>query len=182
MNEPRERSVEQPRARWRTRTGLTLLLVSIGWPVLVPVLPLLGVSARGIAAFSGVMIVAAELMLVVGAAVAGKEGFAFIKAKVFGWLRSYGPPREVSRTRYTIGLVMFTTPLAFGWAAPYFADHIPGYQAGRLIYAIVFDVLLLISLFVLGGGFWDKLRSLFRHDANAMIPDKPAAEGTLERR
>ena len=112
MNEPQERSVEQPRAGWRTRTGLTLLLVSIGWPVLVPVLPLLGVSARGIAAFSGVMVIAAELMLVAGAAVAGKEGFALIKAKVFGWLRSYGPPRTVSRRRYRIGLVMFALPLA----------------------------------------------------------------------
>ena len=180
MSETQGKSDKQPRAGWRTWTGLTLLFLSIGWPVLVPVLPLLGVSAKGMAAFSGVMVVAAELMLVAGAAVAGKEGFALIKAKVFGWLRRYAPPRDVSRTRYTIGLVMFTTSLAFGWAAPYFADHIPGYEAGRLIYAIVFDVLLLISLFVLGGGFWDKLRSLFLHDANAMIPDKTAAKGTSE--
>ena len=130
MSETRGKSADQPRARWCMRAGLTLLFLSIGWPVLVPVLSLLGVSAKGMAAFSCVMVVSAELMLVAGAAVAGKEGFAFIKAKVFGWLRSYGPPREVSRARYTIGLVMFTTSLAFGWASLYFADHIPGYEAG----------------------------------------------------
>ena len=75
---------------------------------------------------------------------------------------------------------MFATPLAFGWAAPYFGNHLPGFEHGRLIYAIVGDVLLLISLFVLGGGFWAKLRSLFKHDAYAVIPDEPAAERTSE--
>ena len=89
---------------WRTTLAFALFVVSIGWPVVIPILPLLGVSTTATAAFSGVMVVAAELMLIAGAAVAGKEGFAFIKATVFGFLRVYGPPREVSRTRYTIGL------------------------------------------------------------------------------
>jgi hypothetical protein len=132
------------------------------------------------AAFSGVMVVAAELMLVAGAAVAGKEGFAFIKAKVFGRLRSYGPPRTVSRRRYRIGLVMFALPLAFGWATPYIGNHLPGFDTKKLFYAISGDVLLLSSLFVLGGDFWDKLRSLFRHDAHAVIPDKPPVRGSSE--
>ena len=108
-------SAEQSQAPWRTKLGFTLIVVSIGWPVSIPILPLLGVSTTATAAFSGVMVVSAEFMLIAGAAIAGKDGFAFIKAKVFGFLRSYGPPREVSRARYSIGLVMFATPLAFGW-------------------------------------------------------------------
>jgi len=167
-------SNEQPQAGWRVKLGFAIFVASIGWPVLIPILPLLGVSTTATAAISGVMLVAAEFMLIAGAAIAGKEGFALIKATVFGFLRSYGPPREVSRIRYTIGLVMFTTPLAIGWASPYFGHHLPGFEGGQLIYAVVFDVLLLISLFVLGGGFWDKLHSLFRHNAYAIIPDKPA--------
>ena len=147
---------------WRTTLAFAIFVVSIGWPILIPILPLLGVSATAIAAFSGVMVVAAELMLIAGAAIAGKEGFAFIKATVFGFLRSYGPPREVSRTRYTIGLMMFATPIIFGWASPYFGHHLPGFETSPLIYAVAGDVLLLISLFVLGGAFWDKLRSLFQ--------------------
>ena len=66
--------------------------MSIGWPVLIPVAPLLGASVAVTAAFSGVMVVVAELMLVARAAVAGKEGFAFIKASVFGSPRAVGPP------------------------------------------------------------------------------------------
>ena len=170
-------TVEQPRAGWRIWLGLALFVVSIGWPILIPILPLLGVSAAVTAAFSGVMVVAAELMLIAAAAVAGKEGFVFIKAKVFGFVGAYGPPREVSRHRYRIGLIMFAIPLAFGWASPYFGHQLPGFASSQWIYAVGFDVLLVISLFVLGGGFWEKLRSLFRHDAHAMIPDEPTGEG-----
>ena len=169
-------SDERPQATWRIKVGFAIFVASIGWPVLIPILALLGVSKTVTAAISGVMLVLAELMLIAGAAIAGKEGFAFIKAKVFGFLKSCGPPREVSRTRYTIGLMMFAAPIIFGWATPYFGHHLPGFEHGQLIYAIVGDVLLLISLFVLGAGFWDKLRSLFKHNAYAVIPDKPAAE------
>jgi hypothetical protein len=173
-------SDEHPQAGCRVKLGFALFVASIGWPVVIPILPLLGVSTTATAAFSGVMLVAAEFMLIAGAAIAGKEGFAYIRATVFGFVRSYGPPSEVSRFRYMVGLVMFATPLAFGWAAPYFGHHLPGFEHGQLIYAIVGDVLLLISLFVLGGGFWDKLRSLFMHNAYAVIPASPIGERTSE--
>jgi hypothetical protein len=171
---------EQPRATWRVKIGFAIFVASIGWPILLPIFPLLGVPTTVTAAFGGVMLVAAELMLVAAAAIAGKDGFAFIKATVFGFLKSYGPPTEVSRTRYRIGLAMFVTPLAIGWASPYIGHSFPGIGTDGLIWTIVPDVVLLISLFVLGGGFWDKLRSLFRHDAYAVIPDEPAADHTSE--
>jgi hypothetical protein len=174
------RSDEQPQVTWRTRVAFAIFMASIGWPVVIPVLPLLGVSTSATAAFSGVMFIVADVMLVAAAAIAGKEGFAVIKANVFRFLKSFGPPHEVSRARYTIGLVMFTTPLAFGWASPYFGHHLPCFEGGKMIYAIVFDVLLLISLFVLGGDFWDKLRALFLHNAYAIIPDASAANRMSE--
>jgi hypothetical protein len=174
-------SAEKPQGGWRVKLGFAIFAASIGWPVFIPILLLLGVSTTTIAGFSGIMVVAAEIMLVAGAAIAGKEGFAFIKATVFGLLKSYSPPREVSRPRYNIGLVMFATPLVFGWASPYFGHHLPGFEGGQMVYAIVGDVLLLISLFVLGGGFWDKLRSLIVHNAYAVIPANLTGEHTSER-
>jgi hypothetical protein len=164
------------RASWRVQLGFLIFIVSIGWPVLVPVLTLWGVSAASIATFSGVMLIASELLLLAGAAVAGKEGFDFIKQRVFGFLKSYGPPQKVSRTRYRIGLVLFLVPLLFGWAAPYFGHHVPGYESSPVTYAIGGDLMLLISLFLLGGDFWDKLHSLFLHDATANITKKDTAE------
>ena len=117
------------------------------------------------------MLVGAEVLGIVAVAVMGKSGYAYIKNRVFGFLKQYGPPAEVSRTRYTIGLVMFAVPIVFGWLAPYAADLIPGYLGNELTYAIVGDLLLLVSLFVLGGDFWDKLRALFIRGAKVVFPE-----------
>ena len=86
-------------------------------------------------------------------------------------MRKYGPPDVVSRTRYRIGLVMFLLPILFGWLAPYVSHLVPLYGAHRIVYAVIGDVLFVVSLFVLGGDFWDKLRALFIHGAKAQIPD-----------
>ena len=114
--------------------------------------------------------------LLAGAALAGKDGFAFIKSRIFGFLKSFGPPKTVGRTRYTIGLVMFILPLLFSFIVPYAKHFITGLELQSLVYNIAGDILLLVSLFVLGGDFWDKLRSLFIHDAYAVIPSQAKAD------
>jgi hypothetical protein len=84
-------------------------------------------------------------------------------------LKKHGPPDRVSRTRYRVGLAMFLSPLVFGWLTPYVEGHIPGYDAYRVFFGVAGDVLLLSSLFVLGGDFWDKIRALFSYDAAVEI-------------
>jgi hypothetical protein len=65
---------------------------------------------------------------------------------------------------------MFAVLIVFGWIAPYAGKMIPGYLGHEITYSIILDVLLLLSLFVLGGDFWDKLRSLFIHGAKTVFP------------
>ena len=60
----------QVKPGWRIKTGFTLFILSIGWPVLIPVFPFIGLSGTQIAAISGVMLVVAELMIVAGVAIA----------------------------------------------------------------------------------------------------------------
>ena len=157
---------------WRMRIGFLLFAVSVGWPVLLPILPVLGVGTEAIAIFSGAMVVAAELLMLAGAAIAGKEGFGVIKQTVAGLLRKFGPPVEVSPLRYNLGLVIFFAVIIFGWASPYFGHHLPRYETHLIWYAVGGDLLLLVSLFLLGGAFWDKLRSLFDRNAHAVFPQE----------
>jgi hypothetical protein len=157
---------------WRIKVAFVMFIFSMGWVAVLPLMPLLGFSTTAIATFSGVMVVLAEILLVAGAAIAGKDGFAYIKASVFGLLKTFGPPKTVSRARYSIGLVLFVLPLLFGWVSPYAGHFIPALDAYTLALAIAGDVLLLISLIMLGGDFWEKLRSLFIHGAYAVIPTK----------
>jgi hypothetical protein len=160
-----------PAAGWRLKLGVALLGLSIALPVLgVPLVAAVGLSAAIVATVSGAMLVGAEVLGIAAVAVMGKSGYAYIKNRVFGFLKQYGPPAEVSRTRYTIGLVMFAVPIVLGWLAPYATDLIPGYLGNEFIYGVIGDLLLLVSLFVLGGDFWDKLRALFFQGAKTVFP------------
>ena len=137
----------------------------------MPLVAALGLSAAVTASASGALLVLAELLGLAAVATMGKSGFAYLKSRIFGFLKPYAPPAEVSRARYTVGLVMFAVPIVFGWLAPYASDMVPGYQGNELTFAVVGDLLLLASLFVLGGDFWDKLRALFIHSAKAVFPE-----------
>lgn len=160
-----------PAAGWRLKLGVALFALSILLPVLgVPLVSAMDLSTTVVATVSGVLLAGAEVLGIAAVAVMGKSGYAYIKNRVFGFLKQYGPPAEVSRTRYTIGLVMFSVPIIFGWLAPYAADLIPGYSGNEFTFAIAGDLLLLTSLFVLGGDFWDKLRALFIGEAKAVFP------------
>jgi hypothetical protein len=163
---------EQPPAGWRFRLGVAIFVFSILLPVAgVPLVATLGFSAGTTASVSGSLLVGAEVLGICAIAVMGKSGFAYIKSHVIRFLKRYGPPKKVSRRRYTMGLVMFWVPILFGWGSVYAAKWIPGFISNPIPFAIVGDILLLVSLFVLGGDFWDKIRSLFIHDAEVKLPN-----------
>jgi len=169
---------EQPAAGWRLKLGAALFGLSIILPLIgVPLVVALDLSRTMTASVSGGLLLAAELLGVAAVAVVGKSGYAFIKSKVFGLLKQYGPPNKVGRLRYKIGLVMFGTPVLFGWLSIYTADYIPAFAQNPLPYALGGDLLLLTSLFVLGGDFWDKIRSLFVHDAEVHFTQPSKSDG-----
>ena len=120
-----------------------------------------------------------ELFTIVAAAILGKAGFEYLKARVKGALgrffEKHGPPETVGRARHRIGLAMFITPIALGWLTPYAFHHFPGYETYRFVYGMPGDLLLITSLFVLGGEFWDKLRALFVHGAKVRFPESGKA-------
>ena len=160
-----------PAAGWRRKLGVALFGLSIVLPVLgLPLVAAMGLSAATVATFSGAMLAGSEVLGIVAVAVMGKSGYAYIKNRVFGFIKQHGPPAEVSRTRYTSSLVMFGVPIVFGWLAPYATDLIPGYLGNEFSYGIIGDLLLVVGLFVLGGDFWDKLRALFIHGATTVFP------------
>ncbi len=156
-------------AGWRLKLGGALFALSIVGPFLfLPLLTAMGLSTAMTATVSGVILAGAEVLGVAAVAVLGKSGYTYVKGRIFGFLRQYGPPRDVGRTRYNIGLVVFAVPILFGWLAPYAEEFIPGYRENVIAYAVAGDLLLLASLFVLGGDFWEKVRALFIYDIKAV--------------
>ena len=157
---------------WRIKVGFIMFIASMVWPVIIPILLLLGQSTGAVAKITGILMVGAEVLMLASVALTGKDGFAYIKQRIFGFLKSYGPPRTVSASRYKIGLILFTVPLLFAFLAPYIGSILKEQIAGTIILAITGDISLLVSLFLLGGDFWEKLRSLYIHGAFATVPEK----------
>jgi hypothetical protein len=148
--------------------GGVLFVLSILLPVAgIPTVAALSLGTTLTATISGTLLFSAEILGIVAIAIMGKPGFAYIKTRIFGFLKQYGPPETVSRRRYAVGLIMFSIPILFAWLSIYIADWIPGLMNKLLHYAVIGDLLLLASLFVLGGDFWDKIRALFVYDAKA---------------
>jgi len=158
--------------RGRLIAGGTVFVVGFLSPLLVPLVARSDLSAGWKTTLSGLLLVGIpELFTLVAVAILGKAGFNYltggIKQRLGAFMARHGPAQTVSARRYKIGLILFLIPILFGWAAPYIEHHIPGYESNQLLYAFIGDVLLVSSLFVLGGEFWDKLRSLFVHGARA---------------
>lgn len=152
---------------WRFKVGIALFaLMILAW-LLIPIEAALGMSAGAIAATTAGIAIGNKIILLVAIAVMGKSGFAVLKAKL---LHKLTPPAEVSPMRYRIGLVMFFIPFLQGLLETWASHIAPQLVANRLWADVLMDVMLIASLFVLGGNFWDKLRSLFAVEARAVFP------------
>jgi hypothetical protein len=171
-NETTTTTAGQPPRGWRFRIGIIIFVVGFLSPLLIPVVAATDLPTTWKAAISGLLAAGIpEIFSIVAIAVMGKSGFNYIKARIFAFLKKYAPPDRVTRTRYRIGLVMFLLPVFFGWLVPYGPHLIPGYEAQRFIVNLAGDLMLVASLFVLGGDFWDKVRALFIYNSRVQFQD-----------
>lgn len=160
-----------PIAGWRFKLGVVILAFGFfGPPTILPVILSMDISTAKSTSLSGAIVVLSDLLVIASAAVMGKEGYTYLKARFMGYWRLYGPPQTVGKVRYYVGLTMLCVSVLLGWITPYASIWCRGYVGNEISVAIAGDVFLLISLFLLGGDFWDKLRALFKHDAKAQLP------------
>ena len=163
-------TMHQPPPGWRFRVGILLFVLGLISPLFIPLVTATDLPTGWKTAVSGLLMLGIpELLWVLAAAIMGKSGFNYIKRRFFGFFKKIVPPDTVSRPRYNIGLVMFSLPIIFGWLTPYAPHLIPGYETHRVVVNVIGDVMLISSLFVLGGDFWDKVRGLFIYTAKSQI-------------
>jgi hypothetical protein len=170
-----------PPPKGRMLLGGGVLVAGQFSPLFIPLVVSSSLSAGLKSALSGLLLLGIpELAILSAIAILGKPGFTYLKQRLFALLRRAAPIDTVSLVRYRIGLVLFCGPLLVGWAAPYVSDLIPHYGRHQVAIGVAGDGLLVLSLFVLGGDFWDKLRSLFVRDARALFPKPTSNVMSLE--
>jgi hypothetical protein len=117
-----------------------------------------------------------ELLVIPAIVLLWKENFIFINDKTLAFFKLLRPQAPVSRWRYRVGLVMFLLPFISMFIMAFIPHWLPVHSSRRLYVNLTVDFLLLASLYVLGGDFWDKLRALFIYDAQAQFATTPAEQ------
>ena len=146
--------------------GGAIFVIGFLSPLLIPLVTTSALSTAWKATLSGLLLVGIpEIGMVIAAAVLGKPGFQYLKRGLFRAIKQIAPPDRVGGIRYSCGLVLFSIPLLYGFVSPYVANLQSDDAPSKLLLPATGDVMLLTSLFVLGGEFWDKLRALFVREA-----------------
>ena len=154
--------------RTRLIVGGAVIIIGFLCPLLIPLLAYTDWSMGLKGVISGLLALGIpEIFMLIGVAILGKSGYSYFKEKIVRFVRQFAPPDSVSDRRYRIGLVMFCLPLLFGWMGPYLAYLITSLTELPLWSYILGDLVFIMSFFVLGGNFWDKLNGLF--DNNVQV-------------
>jgi hypothetical protein len=180
VNAKREGAIE-PVAPPTGRLWLGVGVFAFGWILALTIVPFVTGSDLPTSAKATLttllVVVCPKILLIAAIAILGKPGFAYLKGVIMAFFRKVGPPAEVGIWRYRIGLVMFFLPFLFTLILTYFGHVLPGGQKASPLYLKGGDAMQVLSLFVLGGDFWDKLRSLFVREAKAVFPEKATSAG-----
>ena len=121
-------------------------------------------------ALTGILLFGPELATIPAAAIMGKENFARIVAGLKRCIRNIKPAGDIGPVRHAIGLVLFLVPVLPAYVMAYLPSRMPDNSAERLWVNLCADAGFVTSLFVLGGDFWDKLKSLFVREARVTFP------------
>jgi hypothetical protein len=169
-----------PPPRGRLITGGVIFIVGFASPAFIPLVVSSDLPDWLIAGLSGLLAFGIpELFMIIAVAILGKEGYAYLKKILGKHLKPLAPPDEVSRARYNVGLVLFSLPILLGLLLPYLDHELHIVQDIPFFLYLISDLMIISSLFVLGGNFWDKLRSLYIHRAKANFPPvRPVTKNT----
>ncbi|MEF2551596.1 transporter suffix domain-containing protein [Aurantimonas sp. A2-1-M11] len=161
---------------WRFKIGVALFGLMIVLILLIPVAAASGMAPARVATITGAIFVGNKIILLLTIAVMGKAGFQELKGMIGGYIPRLKSDGIVSPTRHVVGLVMFCLPIITAWLEPYLDAMAPGLRPNLWQLQLLGDLMLVASIFVLGGNFWEKVRALFIRTARVATP-LPAAAG-----
>lgn len=152
---------------WKYYLGVVLFIYGLVPYEIALMLPLLGLPGSLTASLAAGVIITGEISFFTSVALLGKPFIETLKAKFHQIFVRRGPPpplKPVSRRRHNVGVALF-----FGSFLPYFAAEAllmlgrtgPRQVQGIIGLLLLSDATFLVSLFVLGGEFWAKLKKLF---------------------
>ena len=159
---------------WRFRLGIICFIAAFGIHLITLVAMIAGARPGTVAAIAALNFALNKILLLATVALLGKSGFDELEADGIGSHRSICASARGQSDALHHRPVLFVIPILIGWVGPYLGEMVPLLRRYSVSAAIAGDIILLFSLFVLGGNFWDKLRALFIREARVMFPEAAA--------
>jgi hypothetical protein len=175
LNEP---AAPEVKSKSRLYIGIIILILALAMPIWGSLLvSLLGLPPGISTILIGLSVAGGpDLLLLLAAAVMGKDSLNQLLGKIGHWFkRNFKLSENVSKSRYRIGLILFWGSILIRWALGFIrVQPIPpkGDLDWGLYILLAFEVVLVISVFVLGADYWDKLGSLFRWNTRVVTVDE----------
>jgi hypothetical protein len=164
---------------WKYYLGLSLLIYSfIPYGVGALVLPFLPISHARAASIGAAIIASAEIAFFCGAALLGKPFVESVKAKIKGFLfrkRDVRPVGLISKGRHYFGvtlLLLSFLPFYVTEAVLIFGHPVDVGVKALIVTMLGGDALFMVSLFILGGEFWARLKRLFEWPGSEVRGEK----------
>jgi hypothetical protein len=149
---------------WRFYAGLGALALSVALPLSAALVPLLGLSTTSAAMLVGVLVAGGpEVMCILAVALLGKDTFNYFMQRAKSMFRQVVIDRPASRTRYYVGLAIMLVSWLPAYLYAYFPVSLPGGYT-RIYILAGMDLAFVVSVFVMGGEFWEKVRRIFVYD------------------
>ncbi len=167
---------------WRYHIGLTLFIIGNGLCLGAPLLPVFGVNL-GIV---GGVVVAGEVAATSSIFFLGKEGFKYLKKKLFKFLKP--TERPISRARHRVGVGLLIFNVLSLWAAvtlvlvaysqttvenPFpIVFGLDFERQGTTFLALFFggEAAFIAAIYVLGAEWWERFKQLFQYHGDLPQP------------
>jgi len=162
---------------WKYYLGLTLFVYSFVPYAVSGLILFFNIPVSEIIGITSVFLASAELAFFISVVLLGKTFVQILKAKVkkmFLPHKKEHPAKPVSKRRHYIGITLLLLS-----ALPYFIAELVlifGYPKTDAEHWILFlvmlsgDAMFIISLFILGGDFWERLKNLFKYQGESPVP------------
>ena len=161
-----EQTKEVSKTSLKYKIGLTLIAISCVMPFTALIVPFLGLSTALTTFVTGILVIGGpELLFFIGVFLAGKEAVLLVKKKLW---------KPAGRIRYMTGVVIFVICILTNWVCAYLevTDIVNVSLHTQLYIMATFDIILIISLFVMGPEFFIKFRSIFSWTGEDISEDK----------
>jgi hypothetical protein len=149
---------------WRLYAGMVAMVLSVVMPLSALVVPVLGLSTAQSTLLAGVLLAGGpEVLCILAVALLGRDTFRYFTHRVMAALRRAVIDQPASKARYYAGLVV----ILVSWLPSYIYAYAPAVMPGknvRIYVLAAMDLAFVVSVFLMGGEFWEKVRRIFIYE------------------